>query len=478
MAGFKEILKHGKNYLGASLATRALAFISIPIYTRLLSTQEYGVISVFMGVAIVIGSIMTLSIDRSISRYFFDQKNSNDFNSFVGTSAILASIVFLINATLLAIFAEDFGKLVGLEKGVVYLLIPFTLINIIGLTFEQIYGPQKKSKIIVISSLYRVYISFALSLILILLFKEDKYYGQIIGQVVAGVLISIYWIKSIKPYFKLVYKKSYLKYIFTYSVPLIPYAISGVIIEQFGKITIGKTQSVREAGYYSLALAVSSLVSIIISVTHQAWNPYYFEYMNSKNYKQLDSDFGIIFKLTILGAFGIAAFGEEIGLMLAKKEFSSSLYLIPIFTIGYIFYQFSYAYLRNFGYSKSTFYITITVFISGISNVVLNFILIKQLGEIGVAISFVLSYIIMAFIGWFINNFLVKLHATPVKHMLIPIFIVLPFYSMLYFIMNIDSLFYSIPIKFFLCVLLTAIIFWKDRNEIISFIKKNLIKYF
>ena len=48
MSGFREILKHSGNYLIANLATRALAFISIPVYTRLLSTEDYGITAVFL----------------------------------------------------------------------------------------------------------------------------------------------------------------------------------------------------------------------------------------------------------------------------------------------------------------------------------------------------------------------------------------------------------------------------------------------
>ena len=474
MSDFKQIIKHSGNYLIANLATRALAFISIPVYTRLLSTEEYGVINIFLGVAGVLGSVMSLSMDRSVSRYFFDQKNPEDFRKFNGTSSILASIAFIINALILVYFADGFGKLVGLDNKIIYLLIPYTFINIIGLTFEQIYGPLKKSKEIAISSLARVYIGFALSIFLILLFKEDKSFGQILGQILAGVAIIFYWIKKIRPFVKFSFNIAYIKYIFTYSVPLIPYALSGVIIEQFGKIAIGSSQSLSQAGYYSLALAISSIVSIAIAVTHQAWNPYYFEYMNSKNYPQLDKDFIRIFKITVLVAFGIAAFGEEIGFFLAKKEFLSSMHLIPIFTIGYIFYQLSYAYLRNFGYSRSTQYMTITVFASGISNVLLNFILIPTLGELGAAVSFALSYIVMAFLAWIINKFLVKLHATPLKLMLIPMIIAVPFYLLLYFTPFIEFLILSIIIKFLLCCLLIVIIFWSERIEIIHFSKALL----
>ena len=477
MSDFREILKHSGNYLIANLATRALAFISIPVYTRLLTAPEYGTISIFLGVAGILGSIMSLSMDRSISRYFFDQKSPEDFQRFVGTSTILATTAFTINALLLIIFVDDFSKLVGLERDIVFLLIPFSFINIVGLTFEQIYGPLKRSKTIAISSLNRVYIGFGLSILFIFVFSRAKDYGQIAGQILAGFLLCIYWIKHILPYFKFSFDKSYIKYIFTYSVPLIPYALSGVLIEQFGKIAIGSSQNISAAGYYSLALAIGGLVSIAIGVTHQAWNPYYFEYMNSKNYDQLDKDFTKIFKMTILAAFGVAAFGEEIGLILAKKEFSGALYLIPIFTIGYLFYQLAYAFLRNFGYSRSTHYLTITVLFSGASNVILNFILLKRFGELGAAISFALSYIIMAILAWAINKYLVKLHATPLKLLLVPLAFAVPFFAMLYFITDIRSLIASICVKLFLFGLLAVITFWTNREEIRHYLKSIRIHH-
>jgi O-antigen/teichoic acid export membrane protein len=475
MANFTGFLKHGGNYFIASLATRSLAFISIPIYTRLLSTEDYGIVSVFMGVSGFLVSLMALSADRSVSRYFFDQKSELDFKRFVGTSSLLATGFFIINSFLLFYFAEDFGNLVGLSKNVVYLIIPFSIVGIIGLTFEQIYGPLKRSKEIAIYSVISVFLGFALSVAFLLVMKNDKFYGQIWGQIAAGFVMIFFWIRLIKPYFVFSFDKSYIKFIFTYSVPLIPYALSSVIIEQFSKIAIGSSQGMSEAGFYNLALSISSIVNIVVIVTHQAWNPYYFEYMNSKNYTQLDNDFIKIFKITILVAFGVASFGEELGLLLAKKEFSGALYLVPIFTIGYIFSQLSFAYVRNFGYTKKTHYMTLTILTGGISNVVLNVFFIKSFGELGAAISFVLSYIIIAVLAWLINTHFVKLHATPFKNLFLPLVFTIPFYIVLYFVLGIQSYFGSLLIKVFFFCVLTFIFFWTDRKEILIIIN-NILK--
>ena len=167
MSEFKQILKHSRNYLAANLATKALAFITIPVYTRLLNTNDYGIVTIFLGVGGILGSIMAFSMDRSISRYYFDQESHEDFCRFNGTSLLLACLAFILNSIILILYAEEFADLVRLDVRVVYFLIPLTLINIIGLTFEQIFGPQKKSKKIALSSLFRVYTGFTISIILL-----------------------------------------------------------------------------------------------------------------------------------------------------------------------------------------------------------------------------------------------------------------------------------------------------------------------
>ncbi len=149
---YRQKIRHGRNYFAANLATRALAFISIPVYTRLLSTEEYG----------ILGSVMALSADRSISRYYFDKLHDDDLRIFVGTSIISAVAIFTISSILLVKYSTYYATLVGLEKGVIYLIIPTSFVNIIGFIFEQIYCPQKKSKLIATSSIFRIYLGIVL----------------------------------------------------------------------------------------------------------------------------------------------------------------------------------------------------------------------------------------------------------------------------------------------------------------------------
>lgn len=476
MADFKEILRHGANYLAANLATKALAFISIPVYTRLLSTHDYGIVSIFIGVAGIMSNLLTLCIDQSTARYYFDKKDERDFKQFVGTSVVLASLVFVMNSIILITNAPALGRLVKLDTETVYLLLPYCMVSIVGLTFDQIFNPMKQSKKIATSSLFRVYLGFTFAVIFIFIFKDKKYLGQILGLITAGAFMIVFWVRNIRKYFIFSFKKEYIKYILTYSVPLIPYALSGVIIEQFGKITLGSSISVSTVGYYSLALTISSIVSIITVITHQAWSPYYFEYMNSKEYVRHDQDITRIFRISLVAAMTISIFGKEIGQILASAKFTASLNLIPIFTYGYVFHQLSYVYMRNVSFVRKSYLLTVIVLISGTSNILLNLLMIPAFGEIGAALSFAMSYMIMALAAWIINKYVIRHHGTRIILLLLPLLVFALFSVPAYMLYRIPSMLTAVPLK--AALLLTFIIFtaWPERQFIRQLISKRVNK--
>lgn len=476
MPGFKEVLKHSGNYLIASLATRALAFISIPVYTRLLSTDDYGVVSVFFSLVSILNVLLAFNFDTSVSRYYYDKTSDLDFKSFVGTTILAVLSLVALNGFVFYCFADEIAAYLNLPVKVVYCLIPMALLNLNGLLFIQIYQPQKLSKPVALSSLSRVYLGFACSISLILIFKSEKYLGQVLGQILAGILMLIYWGRKIYPYVRLKFSLSHFKYILSYSVPLIPYALSGVLIEQFGKVALGKVDGISQAGFYTLAVSVASITAIVTEVTHMAWYPYYMGYMKSENYRQHDEDLFRIFKLTLVAAMSVATFGYEIGFILAKKDFTSALYLVPVLVLGYVFHQFSYAYMRNVSYVKKTVYMSFIVLGAGIMNVLLNSVFIPWFSETGAAVSFVISYVCMALGSWSISFFVLKVHCISIRKMFRLVLLLVLFVVPLFFVFHIDNYLLKIGLKILLWGMFIVLLLFNDRDYIIAFIKKRRVR--
>jgi len=129
--------------------------------------------------------------------------------------------------------------------------------------------------------------------------------------------------------------------------------------------------------------------------------------------------------------------------------------------------------MRNFGFTRKTQYLTFTVLLSGISNVVFNTILIPWKGELGAAFSLVLSYILMAVLAWIFNKYFVKFYTSPLRIFLIPLLITSPFFLATYFVFLIKLFIVKIIIKVLLILLSGLILFWDFKEDILKYLKQS-----
>ena len=474
MSDYRAILKHSKNYLFAVIGTKALAFISLPVYTHLLAVEEYGIYNVFISTIGIATVLLTLNTEVAISRYFYDAKSDADFKSFVGTSSLLTIVVFGVMASILVIFRNDFSAFLNLEVPLVLAIIPVSLYYVINSVFQQIYQPSLQSKKIAIVTSVQSYLAFILSVVVILLLKEKKYYGQVVGTLMAMIILGAYLIKQIKVYYSASFKKNFIKYILSYSLPYLPYSLSGVIIAQFGNIIIGQRAGFENAGVYGFASNIAMLMMVLISVVHSAWNPYYFQYMKDKDYDSLDKDYDLIWRITLLMGTMLSLFCYEIGMILGKSDYLTGLFVIPILVIGYCLYQWSYVYLRNSQYAKKNIWNAVVVITSGIVNVVMNSMVVDEFGIWGISLSFSISYLIMCILSWWINRNILHVYAPCVKNFFIPLLYTMPFFMVSIVLCRFDlGLLPNILIKTLLCLMLGGALFYKFRGKLSAILKNG-----
>lgn len=427
MSTHKELLKHSRNYLFANIATKALAFISIPVYTRLMTVEEYGVVNVLLSVLNIAPILLTLNLEVAISRYYYDTKDIEDFKRFVGCSIRLVVIAFIVTSVIFVLLLPLISSLLAFSTLLTLTILPISLYRITNSIFQQIYNPILQSKKIAIVSSVQTYLAFGLSVIAILCLPSNKYYGFVIGNLVAMMLLGIYMYRQIIPYFTNGWSREHILYIAKYCLPYIPYSLSGVIIDQLGRIFISNDSGFELAGLYSMAANIATIIAIFIGVVHQAWNPYYFKYLNEKDHKSLDTDYDIIWRITMILVVGISVFGRELGYILGGSKYLHSLYILPVLCVGYAFYQWAYVYMRNTGYAKQTIWNGVVVTLSGILNIYLVAILTGPYKELGVAIAFAASYALLMILSWLVNRLFLNVYTPPFSNFLIVGVFSLPF---------------------------------------------------
>lgn len=428
MSDRRSILKHSFNYLLANVATKALAFVAIPVYTRLLSVEEYGIVNVFISLIGIVSVLLTLNTEVAINRFYFDSKNEDEFKEFVGTTLRVNLTICIITSLVFILCSGWISNLLGISRLLVLSLIPVSLYSVSNNIFQQIYNPQLKSRKIAVVTSVQQYLAFGFSILIICLFKSEKYYGYVLGMILAMILTGSYMWKQISKYYKSCFRREFVKYILSYSLPFVLYSLSNVILTGFSRIFLGGGSGYALAGAYGLATNLAVMVDMIIMITHSAWNPYYYRYMNNKDYNSIDDDYKIIWRITLVAAIALSLFGTELGLILSKKEFLEALYVLPILALGYSFHQWAYVYIRNTSYSKKTIWNALCVLLSGIVNVVLNVILIPSYNYFGAALATMISYVALAVFCMTANQLFIKCYTPSVRVFIVPLLISLPFF--------------------------------------------------
>jgi O-antigen/teichoic acid export membrane protein len=462
-----ETLKHTKNYFSADIATKATAFISIPIFTRLFTQADYGIVAVFGAYVGIITIILSLNSYTAVQRYYYEK--TDDFGEFIGTTLILVCLIFGLTIPVYILFYEQIASLMQLPGLLPLYLLFACLFAIIYSIYRQILVPQKKSKEAATISVLNGYTTFGIAVLFVYLLKENRYLGQIWATLLIGLIFSIYFIIKICQNSKFSFKMKYIRYILIYSVPLIPYFLSSTILAQFDRIMINDIIDAASAGLYSLGYNVGMLLLIVIGAIHTALTPDFMKFLDGKEYKRLDALIEKLFSIVAIAALGLVLFAKEIVIILADEKFHAGLSVVPIVVIGYVFYEMFMVYHLYPLYDKKTIFMSIAALTAGISNIILNAIFIPLYGYIAGAYTTVASFFIMFLMAWIFAKFILKKQITPLWVIWKPTLIMFCFIAFVYFlnVLSMNAILFFI-IKLMVLALFGIVVFYKEIKIIAS----------
>lgn len=408
----KSILNHklvqaGGWYTFTNFFVSGISFITIPIFTRLLTTEDYGIVSLYMTWVGLFSVFISLDLAWSVQRGKFDFER--DFNKYTSSILFLSLILFALFMGVFVIFEDFFVKLTGLPKWVFYLMVTqsyFTFVQGFSLSKLRV---EYKYKFVSIVNVAIAVIGVGLSIFLIQnVFIGKEYLGKILGSgiliAISGFLYLMYFLYQGKEFINF----EYWKYALAISVPFILHNVSGVINSQFDRIIINRYVGSSATGIYSFAYNVGMIISVIFMSFYQAYLPYFMEKMKNEEY---DSILMISKKyrdiITLVYA-AILFISPEIIRIMSNESYWEGLNIIPFIFMAYYF-NFMYTFETNTEYYyKKTKYISIGTTIAAAVNVILNFIFIPRYGYFAAAITTVVSFFVIFIFHYYITSRVMK----------------------------------------------------------------------
>lgn len=401
-------LKAGIWYVVSTILVRAISIISTPIFTRLLTTEQYGTVSTFTTWYSLLLPVFSLNLIYCIGRAKLDFPGR--LNMFIGSMQLLSFLFAAVLSCVLGVLILPISSFFELPPEVTGILILYLVFSPAINFVQSGYRYQYKYKQNIGISFYIALSTVILSLILINVMELDSAdVARILGIAMPSIALSgFFWVKILRNKEAKV-NIEYWKYGLNISLPLILHTISLYILAQSDRILIAKMCGKTATGIYSLIYNYGALLSMVVASVSEGWLPWFHDNYYLENFDDIRKSTE---KIVVFGCYvGLAciALAPEAILVLGGDKYLDGIWCVPPIVLG-IICQYIYTHYVNIElHVKKTKYISYGTILAAGINIILNAIFIPIYGFVAAAYTTLFSYVVLMFVHFFITQYILKI---------------------------------------------------------------------
>ena len=396
--GIPEGAKSAIVFTASSVFTRGLAIITVPIFTRLMTTDQIGMVNIYTAWYSLISAFATLSLTSggfAVAMKEYAENRDKYESSVLSLTTIVAAIIAIVY-----IIAPQFWQsIIGLPNELIILMLFGFVVNPAYDFWLSRQRYEYKYKLAGAISILSAILASAVSIFVVINLSKANIEETAEGRLFANYVIIygvafVFWI-YIMLKGKKVYCLEYWKMSLAISIPLVGYNIAGQILSVSDRMMISNMVNNSAVGIYGTLYTVSTLSLMIWQAINSSFVPYLFQNIDKKenNIKRIAN--------LLMALYGIVAvlltyFAPEIVRILATEEYFEAIYIMPPIAAGVFFTSYANLYSNVAVYYKKTKYVMYPAIIAACMNLLLNLIFINLFGYIAAAYTTMFSYIVLA----------------------------------------------------------------------------------
>lgn len=393
-------------FLLCAFLQKGISFITTPIFTRILTTAEYGQFNVFNSWMGIISVIVTLNLSSGVyvqGLVKFDDKRKQYTSALQGLTITLVFVWLCIYL----VFHNYWNKLFSLTTTQMLLMFGIIWTTAVVTFWSAEQRVELKYKKLVLITIAVSILRPTLSILLIQ-FSADKVTARILGIAIIDVLLytGLFIVQMRKG--KNFFSASFWKYVLVFNLPLIPHYLSNTVLNSSDRIMINSMSGASEAGIYSLAYSVSMIMSIFNQSLTQTIEPWLYKKMKDNRIQDIPSVAYPSFILIAVVNLLLIAFAPEVVAVFAPEEYYDAIYVIPPVAMS-VYFIFVYYFFVTFEfYYEKTKYITIATLSSAVLNILFNYIFINFFGYYAAGYTTLVCFMLYAGFHYILMNKIIK----------------------------------------------------------------------
>lgn len=388
---------------------RGISTLTTPIFTRLLTTAEYGDYSTFISWLDIITIFATLRLGFGV----FMQgcvKFEEDREKFASSLLSLATTWWSGALVIYLIFHDFWNHLFALST--FEMLCMFTMmLSTVAFNFWSVlhrvdfdYVPLVKLTVLV------SFLKPVLGVTAVCLIPEHRVEARIGSLALVELICYMGLYVSIKRKSHVWYDQGYWKYALQFNLPLIPHFLSQTVLNQSDRIMIKSMVGSDAAGIYSLAYNISTIMTLVNTSIQNTLNPWIYKKIKEKSYKEIAKISYVVLIIVALADFSLIVIAPEVIQIFAPSSYHEAMYVIPPVAMG-CYFLFMYCLFADFElYHAKTLYMMSASMTGAALNLLLNYIFIQKFGYMAAAYTTLVCYLVYTMMHYIFMKHICKKH--------------------------------------------------------------------
>ena len=385
-------------YMVCNVINKGIALLTTPIFTRIMTEEQYGTFSVFQSWFSIL--IIFTSLNIFLGGY---QKGlilyKNDIRRFTSSQLGLTTIITVFAFVLYILNIPFWTKVFDLQPVLMYaMFIELLLMPALELWSAQQRFDYKYKKFVALTLVMSV-LSILVAVVMVVTANhkvEARVFSDVgIKAIFSGVIFVFVFITG-----KCFYIKEYWKYSIAFNLPLIPHYLSNYILNQSDRVMIGRMVGNSQAAHYSVAYTISTVMLLITNAINSSLTPYIYKAIVSDEKRKIKKATCPLVILVAGLCVMTMAFAPEVIQVFAGRKYMDAIYVIPPVAAS-VFFIFLYSLFSTIEYYyQKTGFIAIATCVCAILNLILNYFGIKMYGYYAAGYTTLICYVGLALLHY------------------------------------------------------------------------------
>lgn len=404
----KELGFHSLIYMLGGIASSIASIILLPVYTRFLSTADYGILEIIDNMRGQLIVILLAGFMPAMAKFYKEADSEDEQKKVVGTSfcfILFASLIWLICLFLFDKPAARFllghvDLILYIDLGIVLLFIQAMFTT--GNTYLNI---RKQSKLFLVVSLIKLCLNIGANLYFIVGLRLGAK-GMLLGELVSSGLIGIFVAGYLITQNGLPFRFKFLARMLKFGLPFIPNFFSAALMHGADRSVLRpRWPSVSNIGIYGLGYKFPFMLNYLLLYSFgRIWNAsVMYEVAKQENYQRTYAKVTTYFMtLYIVCQYVIVVMAPTIVKVLAAPEYFEAWRVVQIVGLGVCFYSLHNFFITGAYIKSKTWYLPISHILAAFVNIVLNWYLLPQYGYLAAAWNTVITYFLFSALNFFL----------------------------------------------------------------------------